>query len=61
MGKGKYIHLDSYGEFYETRRSNWMVAAFALVIAALTAGAMLGVDITAPTSTPSPSPAQLRP
>lgn len=61
MGKGKFITLDSYGESHETRRSNLLVTVFMLVIATITAGAMLGIDITAFPPAPSPSPAQLKP
>ncbi len=52
LGKGKFVTIDSYGESRETRRSNIMVAAFAMIISALTVGAMLGIDITSPNSTP---------
>jgi hypothetical protein len=48
MGKGKYITLDSYGESYETRRSNVVVFLLASIIAAITIAAALGVDITDP-------------
>lgn len=48
LGNGKFIHLDSYGESRETRRSQLMVAAFAILIAAFTVGAALGIDITSP-------------
>jgi hypothetical protein len=46
MGKGKYIHLDSYGESYETRRWSFAIAAFSLIIATISATALLGVDLT---------------
>ena len=61
MGKGKYVTLDSYGKSHETRRSNLLVTIFMFVIVAMTAGAMLGIDITAFPPAPSPSPAQLKP
>ena len=51
LGKGNLIQLDSYRESRETRRWNWVVAFFAILIATFTAGAMLGMDITSPNST----------
>jgi hypothetical protein len=50
MGKGKYITLDSYGESYETRRSNVVVFLLASIIAAITIAAALGVDVTSPST-----------
>lgn len=61
LSKGKYITVDVYGTSHETRRSNFLVTVFMLVIATITAGAMLGIDITAFPLAPSPSPAQLKP
>lgn len=61
MGKGKYVTLDSYGKSHETRRSNLLVTIFMFVIVAMTAGAMVGIDITAFPPAPPPSPAQLKP
>jgi hypothetical protein len=46
MGKGKYIHLDSYGESHETRRWSFAIALFSLIIATISATALLGVDLT---------------
>ncbi len=46
MGKGKYIHLDSYGESHETRRWSVCIALFSITIAIISATALLGVDIT---------------
>jgi hypothetical protein len=46
MGKGKYIHLDSYGESHETRRWSIAIAIFSITIATISATALLGVDIT---------------
>ena len=46
MGKGKYITLDSYGESRETRRFNVFCTLFVIAITCMTAGAMVGVDIT---------------
>lgn len=53
LGKGNLIQLDSYRESRETRRWNWVVAFFAILIATFTAGAMLGMDITSPNSKPT--------
>ncbi len=46
MGKGKYIHLDSYGESRETRRGSIAVALFSVIITVITATALVGVDVT---------------
>ena len=51
LGKGKFVHLDSYGEVSETRRGSIIVATFAVLISALTVGAVLGIDITSPSTT----------
>ncbi len=52
MGRGKYIHMDSYPESYETRPvTNFLMTLFVIGTAAITTGAMLGIDITSP-STP---------
>lgn len=56
LGKGKFVHLDSYGESHETRRGDIMVAAFAIIITTITVGAALGIDITSPNSTPHANP-----
>ena len=52
LGKGKFVHLDSYGESHETRRGDIMVAVLAIIITTVTVGAALGIDITSPNSTP---------
>jgi len=46
MGKGKYIHLDSYTETHETRGGNIFVALLTLLLAAITGMALVGVDPT---------------
>ena len=56
LGKGKFVHLDSYGESNETRRGDIMVAALAIIITTVTVGAALGIDITSPNSTPHADP-----
>lgn len=53
MGKGKYVHLDSYGETHENRLGNFFVFTFAIVISAITVGAALGIDITNINQTPN--------
>lgn len=52
LGKGKFMHLDSYGESRETRRWNLFIGVIAIAISSFTVGAMLGIDITSPNSTP---------
>ena len=47
MGKG-FVHLDSYPETHETRRWSYAIALLALLLAAITGGALVGVDITKP-------------
>jgi hypothetical protein len=51
LGPGRFVHLDSYYVSHETRLSKIWVAALALFIAALTVGALVGMDITNPTPT----------
>lgn len=46
LGRNRYIRLDSYGESRETRRLNILCAMLVIAISAMTAGAMVGVDIT---------------
>jgi hypothetical protein len=46
LAPGQFVHLDSYYASYETRLSKICVAALSLIIAALTAGAVVGMDIT---------------
>ncbi len=56
MGKGKYIILDSYGESTETRSNqlwSYGIALFALIIAAFTVPALIGIDITNINSNPT--------
>jgi predicted benzoate:H+ symporter BenE len=51
VGPGRFVHLDSYHASHETRFSNICVAGLAIIIAGLTAGAVVGIDITNPTPT----------
>ena len=46
MGKGKYVHLDSYPETHETRGGNIFVVLLSLLLAAITGMALVGVDPT---------------
>ena len=46
MGKGRYITLDSYGEFHETRHWSIAIALLALLLASISGMALLGVDPT---------------
>ena len=46
LGGNKFVHLDSYNASNETRIVNVLSTLFVIAIAAMTAGAMLGVDIT---------------
>jgi hypothetical protein len=50
LGNNRYIHLDSYGE-YRSSISKLLMATFVLAIAAITAAAIVGIDITNPTPT----------
>lgn len=62
--KRGFITLDSYPETHETRGRDWLAGIVMIAIAAMTAGAMLGIDITSPAtapSTPPSSPVQLKP
>jgi hypothetical protein len=46
LGNNRYIHLDTYGEYRESTLSKIVMTTFVLAIAAITAGAMVGIDIT---------------
>jgi hypothetical protein len=48
LGAKRYLHLDSY-ETHETPLANITVGVLAVLIAALTMGALVGVDVTNPT------------
>jgi hypothetical protein len=48
LGAKRYLHLDSYGT-HETPLANITVGVLAVLIAALTTGALVGVDVTNPT------------
>jgi hypothetical protein len=53
LGSNRYIHLDSYGEYKETPLAKFVMTTLVLAIAAITAGAMVGIDITNINSTPT--------
>lgn len=53
IGNRRYIHLDSYGEYKETPLSKFVMTTLVLAIAAITAGAMVGIDITSTNPTPT--------
>lgn len=54
LDKGRYVHLDSYGESNLSHRIGQALCAIVvLCIAAITAGAMVGVDITNPSPQPT--------
>ena len=46
LGSNRYIHLDTYGEYKESPLSKLVITTFVIAIAAITAGAMVGIDIT---------------
>jgi hypothetical protein len=46
LGDNRYVHLDSYPVSHETRLENIFVTSLLVIICALTAGSLLGVDIT---------------
>ena len=53
MRNGRYVTLDSYRRSHE-RRGNILSVLLALLIAAATGAAVVGVDVTAPTAGPTP-------
>jgi hypothetical protein len=46
LGPNHYIQLDSYGDKPMSRLSKFLCTTLVLFIAATTAGAMVGIDIT---------------
>ena len=61
LDKGKYIHLDSYGERKELSLGNAFVWCMLISIATITTGAMLGTDVTKLIQMPSQPTQQLKP
>jgi hypothetical protein len=53
IGNKRYIHLDTYGEYKDTTLSKIVMTTLVLAIAAITAGAMVGIDITNINPTPT--------
>jgi hypothetical protein len=53
LGSNRYIHLDTYGEYRESPLSKLVMTTFVIAIAAITAGAMVGLDITNIKTTPT--------
>ena len=53
LGNNRYIHLDTYGEYRESPLSKFVMITFVLAIAAITAGAIVGIDITNIKPTPT--------
>lgn len=51
LSPGRFVQIDSYYGSQETRLSKICIIALTLTIAALTANAMVGIDITNPTPT----------
>jgi len=54
LGEGKFIHLDSYGEYKDSNIGNFIVIVMVIGIATITFGAMFGIDFTSPTPSPTP-------
>jgi len=53
LGRNRYIHLDSYGDRGSSPVSNFLITLFVIGLASMTAGAMVGIDITQPNAQPS--------
>ena len=53
LGSNRYIHLDTYGGYNESPLSKLAMTVIVLATAAITAGAMVGIDITNIKSTPT--------
>ena len=53
LGSNRYIHLDTYGEYRESPLSKLVITTFVIAIAAITAGAIVGIDITNINTTPT--------
>jgi hypothetical protein len=52
LGSNRYIHLDTYGEYRESPLSKLVMTTIVIAIAAITAGAIVGIDITSIKPTP---------
>ena len=53
LGSNRYIHLDTYGEYNESPLSKLAMITIVLATAAITAGAIVGIDITNIKPTPT--------
>ena len=53
LSSNRYIHLDTYDEYRESALSKIVMSTIVIAIAAITAGAMVGIDITNIKSTPT--------
>ena len=53
LSNNRYIHLDTYGEYNESPLSKLAMTAIVLATAAITAGAIVGIDITNTKSAPT--------
>ena len=53
LGNNRYIHLDTYGEYRESSLSKIVMTTFVIAIAAITVGAIVGIDITNINRTPT--------
>ena len=53
LSNNRYIHLDTYGEYNESPLSKLAMITIVLATAAITAGAIVGIDITDIKSTPT--------
>jgi hypothetical protein len=49
LGRNRYIHLDSYGDRGSSPVSNFLITLLVIALASMTAGALVGIDITNPT------------
>ena len=50
LGRNRYLHLDSYGEHQGGGPvTNFLMFLFVIGLASMTAGALVGIDITNPT------------
>jgi beta-lactamase regulating signal transducer with metallopeptidase domain len=50
LGKGKFVTMDSYQSKSSNKLADIFIALLSLLIAAITAGALVGVDITTPST-----------
>ena len=61
LDKGKYIHLDSYGEPKELSLGTAFTWCIVIGIATITTGAILGTDVTKRIQTPTQPGQPLKP